>query len=100
VKSDVKTADSEISRLQAFVLDPVGPLTQLLEDPKHMENDIAGQLVTAAQRIMGNASTQISNLRRKKVLTAVNPDIQHLSEEEPLFKTAPPDLSVRQNPRC
>ena len=41
-------------------------------------------------RLLGNASAQISKLRRK-ILRAVNPDIQDLAEED-IFEGVAPDL--------
>jgi hypothetical protein len=43
-------------------------LSTLLEDrenPEHLDLEAARQNITAALRLMGNASSQISRLRRK-----------------------------------
>ena len=40
--------------------------------------------------VLGNASSQISRLRRKKILKAVNPSIQDLAED--LFSGSAPNL--------
>ena len=45
--------------------------------------------VSDAIKLLGNASAQISKLRRKKILKAVNPDIQGLAEEDILQEAAP-----------
>jgi hypothetical protein len=45
-----------------------------------------------ALKLLGNASSQISHLRRKKVLKSVNADMQDLADEEDLFKGASPNL--------
>ena len=99
VKQDVKTADAELVRLQAFVHDPVAPLLQLvhaMDDESVFTLDLDGAKKAAADavRLLGNASAQISKLRRKKVLKAVNPDIQDLAEED-IFQTAAPQLFGR-----
>ena len=47
--------------------------------------------VKDAIRLLGNASAQISKLRRKKVLKKMNPDIQDLANED-IFQEAAPDL--------
>ena len=94
IKSEVKTCDAELARVQAFVLDPVVPLTNMLH---HLENEEysvedARSDLTDALRLLGNASAQISRIRRKKVIKALNPDIQDLAEEDELYKCAAPYL--------
>ena len=54
----------------------------------------AQETIADAMRLLGNASSQISRLRRKKILKAVNPEIQDLADED-LFSTAAPDLFRR-----
>ena len=75
VRSDVKTADAELARLQAFVLDPVGPLVDVLEgiDRETIFAEDARSALSESLRLLGNASAEISHLRRKRVLKAVNP---------------------------
>ena len=60
-----------------------------------------------ALRLLGNASAQISTVQRKKVLKALNPNIQDLVSEEGHFTEAAPMLfgenlrgtgRVHQNP--
>ena len=84
-KPEVKNADSELARIQAFILDPVGPLVRVLHamDPEgdQMPRDEACSVVNDAIRQLGNASSQISKLR-KKMLKAVNSDMQDLAEED------------------
>ena len=99
MKAEVKSADSELARLQAFVHDPVGPLTMVLhsmEDPQSSDEytisvEEARDAVSGAIKLLGNASSQISRLRRKKILKAVNPSIQDLAEED-LFSGSAPNL--------
>ena len=45
----------------------------------------------AAIQLLGNASAQVSRLRRKKILKSINPEIQDLAEED-LFSAAAPYL--------
>ena len=94
VRSDVKTADTELARLQAFVLDPVGPLVEVLEgiDRETISAEDARSALSESLRLLGNASAQISHLRRKRVLKAVNPDIQDLADEDEPFAKASPYL--------
>ena len=98
VKAETKAADAELARIQAFVHDPVGPLVQLLqgldgEDETESQITVpeAKAAVTDAIKLLGNASAQISTLRRKKILTTVNPDIQDLAEQN-IFQEAAPNL--------
>ena len=93
-----KAADAELARIQAFVLDPVGPLIRILkatEEDQTSEDSVSldeGKAAIAdALRLLGNASAQISRLRRKKILKAVNPEIQDLADED-IFASAAPDL--------
>ena len=92
-KPEVKNADSELARIQAFVLDPVGPLARVLHgmDPEgdQISLDEARSAVKDAIRLLGNASSQISKLRRKKILKAVNSDMQDLAEEDTFADAAP-----------
>ena len=95
-KADTKTADAELGKIQAFVFDPVGPLLHLLEkvseeDTDMTREDIAHELKDAL-RLIGNTSSHISTIRRKKILKALNPEIQDLATEEGHFKEAAPQL--------
>ena len=93
-KADAKSNDAELARLQAFVLDPVGPLVDLLNglDNPEYTMEQARSATTEALRLLGNASSQISRCRRKRILKSVNPDIQDLAEEEGHFKSSAPNL--------
>ncbi len=103
-KAETKTVDAELSKIQAFVLDPIGPLLQLLEQLQQAEggaeddteNEIsleeAAHTLQEAIRLIGNTSVQISTIRRKKVLSALNPEIKDLATEEEHFKEAAPQL--------
>ena len=78
-----------------FVLDPVGPLARVIHALKDSGDsftmDEAHSALCDAVKLLGNASSQISKLRRRKILRAVNPDIQDLAEEE-IFTGAVPDI--------
>ena len=68
-KPEVKNTESELARIQAFILDLVGPLARVLHamDPEgdQMPWDEACSVVNDAIRQLGNASSQISKLRKK-----------------------------------
>ena len=68
-KPQVKNADLELARIQAFILDLVGPLARVLHamDPERRPDarDEACSVVNDAIRQLGNASSQISKLRKK-----------------------------------
>ena len=93
-KPEVRSADSERARIQGFVLDPVGPLARVVHalDPESAEGMSAEDAHSAAWdaiKLLGNASGQISKLRRRKILKAVNPDMQDLADEDTFSKAAP-----------
>ncbi len=97
-KAETKTADAELARIQSFVLDPVGPLLHLLErfqaadDDNPLAVEDAAHDIQEALRLIGNTSMQISTVRRKKVLKALNPEIQDLATEGRHFRDAAPQL--------
>ena len=85
MKSEAKTNNAELARLQAFLLDPVCPLVKMLHslDEEGYTIEETRSDLTEALRLLGNASSQISH--------ACNPDIQDLVGEE-LFWAAAPNL--------
>ena len=96
--AEAKAADTELACIQAFVLDSVGPLIRILkatEEDQTSEDSVSLDeekvAIADALRLLGNASAQISRLRRKKILKAVNPEIQDLADED-IFASAAPDL--------
>lgn len=50
------------------------------------------QVVSDALTLLGNANSQISRLRRKRILKTFNPDIANLADKSDLFKQAAPQL--------
>ena len=87
-----KSADQQLSRIQALFLDAVGPLSGLLDDiNKGTEvtlDDMEGA-VKAALTFMGNASSQCTSLRRVGILEEYNKDLVSFSQEsEDLFASA------------
>ena len=94
LKGEAKSAESELGRIQAFMLDPVGPLVQTLEGIRAgtLTYEDADHAISSAISLLGNASSHISKLRRKKVLKELNPDILDLVEEDSHFTKAAPNL--------
>ena len=104
----VRSSDQTLARLQALVLDAVGPLTDLLERinrsvPSEGQEDeeeqgvdlqsIGGDSVQSALAFLGNAATQFSAYRRTKILEEYNKDLVSFSEEvEPALQAAAPLL--------
>ncbi len=74
------------------MLDPVGPLVQLLEQTETgtVSQEEAAATITNTIQFLGNASAQISRLRRKRVLKEFNPDIQDLADDDTNFEGSAP----------
>ena len=74
----------------------MAPLMQLQhaldeEGGESLSLETARSVLSDAIRLLGNASANISRLRRKKILKALNPDIQDLADED-IFRDAAPNL--------
>uniref|UniRef100_A0A1X7UTC5 Uncharacterized protein n=1 Tax=Amphimedon queenslandica TaxID=400682 RepID=A0A1X7UTC5_AMPQE len=95
VKKDAKDTDSEFTCLQAFIHDPAAPLLAMLKDVKQDGEELSTEqfkaALTTAIQLLGNASAQVSHLRRRKILKAINPEIQDLAEED-IFSNSVPYL--------
>lgn len=81
VSKDVKTADSELVKIQALLHDASAPLITMLYklDPLVITEEEALTAVEGSIRLLGNASSNLSTLRRRKILKSVNPDIVNLA---------------------
>ena len=90
----MKSADRELARIQSYVLDAMAPLSTLLEEGDHDPSVV--NALTAAVQLIGNASANISHLRRQKVVKAVNENLTPLVEEESVFRDAPPLLCGKE----
>ena len=97
----VRSTDQSLARLQALMLDAVGPLTDLMErmagTPEEEDQGIDLQVVEdavhSALAFLGNAATQFSTYRRTKILEEYNKDLVSFSEEmEPDLRAAAPLL--------
>ena len=91
VKKDAIDEDKELSRLQNFFLDAVGPLVAAFEELGKEEPD-ADRTCAAVQQallFLGNASTHLSHVRRTKILKRLNRDVQSLAKDADFSKAAP-----------
>ena len=92
---NTKANDKTLARLQALTLDAVGLLTDLLEklnsDTVEIDTDEVGYTVESAITLIGNASSQISILRREKILEEYNKDLLSFTQdrEGEFIKAAP-----------
>ena len=91
---DVKALDRELARVQALVHNAVGPLLHLLTgmELEGLSVDEAQSTVQDTLRFVGNTSANLSELRRKRILKAPNPQMQDMAEEPELFQAAAPNL--------
>ena len=96
-----KSADRELARIQTFVLDSIAPVSSLLEQVSHESDrlsieDVKLAALTAAE-LIGNASAQISRLRREKMVTSINNLLPLVKEDGDFLDVAPnlfgPDIS-------
>ena len=80
VPKDCKDADRTLSRLQALVLDAVGPLTNLLERKQagQLTTEAAADAAQQALRFLGNAHANIATERRKRVISHLSKDLRPL----------------------
>ena len=93
-----------MARLQALTLDAVGPLTDILEKlnsgEAEIDTDEVGYAVESAITLIGNASSQMSVLRRKKILEEYNRDLLSFAQDrEDEFTKAAPQLFRVQFPK-
>ena len=95
VSSGVKGGDKHLVRIQTFVLDALAPLTSLVETHNKgeclKEKEVL-KAVTAAMELIGNASSNISRIRREKVVLALNKALLPITADDSNFKEAAPAL--------
>ena len=92
ISSSTKTSDKELAKIQKFVLDSLAPLTALLENAEKMNPIHIHDAAASAVELVGNASAQLSQLRREKIITGMNKTLLPLSKEDANFVEAPPNL--------
>ena len=86
----MKNQDTELLKIQALTLDAVGPLTYLVEvsSLEGAESIPAKNVIEVLRTVLGSAPAHIFYLRRRKILTELNPDLKDLTEKDNLFKDA------------
>ena len=67
-------------------------------NPEGMDYKEAMKATSVALQLVGNASAKLSHLRRKKVVSHLNPALLLLVEDEANFQEAPPALFGRSLP--
>ena len=77
-----KQSDRALVHIQALTLDAVGPLSEALEminckeeDKVEVDLEKLGATLEAAMTFIGNASTQMANLRRQRIMEDINKDL-------------------------
>jgi len=95
ISQQAKSFDSQMQRLQSFVLDAVAPLTAIVETNAKGESISHKQAInaaTAAIELVGNASAQMSHYRRTRIITGMNKTLLPLVEDDKQFTEAAPSL--------
>ena len=99
-----KANDKVLTRLQALTLDAVGSLTSILEklnsSDAEIDADEVGYAAESTVTLLGNASSQMSALRRQKILEEYNKDLlSFVQDREEEFTKAAPQLFGAQFPK-
>ena len=88
--------DKVLAHLQALTLDAVGSLMDTLEKLNSGMSEIdaneIGYVVESAVTLFGNASSQMSILRRQKILEEYNMDLLSFAQDREEFPKAAPQL--------
>lgn len=90
IPKEAKEADRSLGRLQALLLDAIGPPTNVLElqQARCLTADATMEAVTQALHFLGSAHANISSGRRKKVAGHLNKDLCPLVEEADRFTSS------------
>ena len=90
-----KALDKELAKVQTFVLDAAGPLTQVLEaanSEEGLSTEVAIEAARAALMLVGNANARMSRQRRQRVLAEFNKSLQPMADKDEEFSSATPYL--------
>ena len=95
IRSEVKSADKDLAKIQTFVLDALALLVSILDlnsrDHCPAYQDTIDAISTAVE-LIGNASARISHLRQEKVTLGLNKTLLPLCQDDENFKSAAPSL--------
>ena len=99
-----KSNDWSLSRIQALMLDAVAPLTEVMElfhsEADEVSSEQIAKAVEAAITLLGNASCQMSALRRTRVLQEYNRDlVEWAQNREEKFNEEAPALFGQSFPK-
>ena len=95
ISQQAKSFDSQMQRLQSFVLDSVAPLMAIMETYAKGETVSHKQAVTAATaaiELVVNTSAQLSHYRRTRIITGMSKTLLPLVEDDKHFTEAVPFL--------
>lgn len=94
LQREQKQADASLAKLRTFILDAVAPIVQIVEESQKgmLSGDQAAEAARAALALLGNASTQVSKERCRKVILGLNKKVHPLAEDEDAFAEAAPLL--------
>ena len=86
--------DKSLARLQALVVDAVGPMTTILEEGEKgsLNAELAMNAARMALRFLVNASVQLSRERRKRAIAEMNNKLIELAEKDSIYEDASPML--------
>ena len=91
----VKSLDQQLSQGQAFFLDATGHLVEIIDTintGKQLSIDDVEEHVKTALSLFGNASSQLSTLRRLKVVEKYDKDLMSFCQSFEDYQAEAPDL--------
>ena len=92
--TEARAFEKDLVNTQGFLLDAARPLISMLEGAKsgNLSLTEVEEITKDALMLLANASSQISKVRRKRILKVCNPDLSGLVEKEELYTEAAPAL--------
>ena len=92
--SEARAFEKDLVNTQGFLLDAVHPQTSMLESAKsgNLSLTEVEEITKDTLMLLGNASSQISKVGRKRILKVCNSDLSGLVEKEELYADAAPAL--------
>ncbi len=94
ISQETVRLDRSMARLQALLLDAVGPMASILEEDENgtLTTEKAVTAAKMALRFVGNASVQMPRERRRRAISEMNNKLIELSEKDSIYEKAPPLL--------